>query len=181
MSAPFGWLVLLAPLCAFPEGLTFSLPFPSRFAAGPPRGALGAFRFLLENPRPNLTTCHFHWCDSGELSAVLALGIVAEAKRQGKTFSALLAPITGRYCASGEVNIRGVDDRPAAVARVEAAVTRLLGAPERRIDFDGVRLDWADAWFGVRPSNTEPILRLAGEARTPAQLEAMLVAAKAAI
>ena len=123
----------------------------------------------------------FHWCDSGELSAVLALGIVAEAKRQGKTFSALLAPITGRYCASGEVNIRGVDDRPAAVARVEAAVTRLLGAPERRIDFDGVRLDWADAWFGVRPSNTEPILRLACEARTPAQLEAMLAAAKAAL
>ncbi len=58
MSAPFGWLVLLAPLCAFSEGLTLSLPFPSRFAAGPPRGALGAFRFLLENPRPNLTTCH---------------------------------------------------------------------------------------------------------------------------
>ena len=33
-------------------------PFSFRFAAGPPRGGLGAFRFLLENSRPNLTTCH---------------------------------------------------------------------------------------------------------------------------
>ncbi len=123
----------------------------------------------------------FHWCDSGELAAVLALGIAAEAKRRGVPFSALLAPIVGRYCSSGEVNLHGVDDRPAAIARVEAAVTRLLGAPERRIDFDGVRLDWAEAWFGVRASNTEPILRLAGEARTPAALEALLAAAKEAV
>ena len=43
MSAPFGWLVLLAPLCAFSEELTLSLPFPSRFAAGPLGGLWGPF------------------------------------------------------------------------------------------------------------------------------------------
>lgn len=123
----------------------------------------------------------FHWCDSGELAAALALRIVAEAKRQGRTFSDLLAPITGRYCASGEVNVHGVEDRPAAIARVEAAVIAHLGRPERRIDFDGVRLDWADGWFGVRASNTEPILRLAGEARTQKALEALIATAKAAV
>lgn len=123
----------------------------------------------------------FHWCDSGELAAVFALALVAEAKRAGRALSDLLAPITGRYCASGEVNVRGVEDRSAAIARVEAAVVAHLGTPERRIDFDGVRLDWAEAWFGVRASNTEPILRLAGEARTPAALEALIAAAKKAV
>lgn len=124
---------------------------------------------------------HFHFCDSGELAALFLLAIVADAKRKGKTFSEILAPITGRYVRSGEVNIHGVEDRSGAIARVEAAVTDLMGAPQQRADFDGVRLDWADAWFGVRASNTEPILRLAGETRSQAQLDALLAAAKAAI
>lgn len=123
----------------------------------------------------------FHWCDSGELAALFLLAIVADAKRQGKTFSQVLEPITGRYVRSGEVNVHDVAGRPAAVARVEAAVTALRGQPQTRADFDGVRLDWADAWFGVRASNTEPILRLAGEARTKADLDALIAAAKAAI
>lgn len=123
---------------------------------------------------------HFHWCDSGELAALFLLAIVADAKRQGKTFSQLLAPIIGRYARSGEVNVHGVGDRPTAVARVEAAVLEMMGAPQNRADFDGVRLDWADAWFGVRASNTEPILRLAGETRDPARLAALIDTAKAA-
>lgn len=124
---------------------------------------------------------HFHWCDSGELAALFILAIVAEAKRQGKSFSQILAPITGRYVSSGEVNIHGVEDRAAAIARVEAAVVQHLGEPLQRADFDGVRLDWADAWFGVRASNTEPILRLAGETHTQASLDALMTAAKNAI
>lgn len=124
---------------------------------------------------------HFHWCDSGELAALFLLSIVADAKRKGLTFSQVLEPITGRYVRSGEVNIHGVNDRPEAIERVEAAVVALMGAPQTRADFDGVRLDWADAWFGVRASNTEPILRLAGEAPTQEVLDAILAAAKAAI
>lgn len=123
----------------------------------------------------------FHWCDSGELAALLALNIVAKAKREGKTISQLLAPVRERYFASGEVNIHGVEDRTGAIAKVEAALLDKLGAPEKRIDFDGVRLDWADRWFGVRASNTEPILRLAGEARSQAELDAMLAIAKEAL
>jgi phosphomannomutase len=123
---------------------------------------------------------HFHWCDSGELAALFLLAIVADAKRQGKTFSQVLSPIINRYVRSGEVNVHGVADRPTAVARVEAAVTALMGPPQTRADFDGVRLDWADAWFGVRASNTEPILRLAGETQDAARLESLIATAKAA-
>jgi phosphomannomutase len=55
-----------------------------------------------------------------------------------------------------------------------------MGAPVTRADFDGVRLDWADAWFGVRASNTEPILRLAGEMRSQEKLDELIAIAKTA-
>ncbi len=121
----------------------------------------------------------FHWNDSGVFAAIDILAIAMDAKLKGETLSTVLAPIANRYVRSGEVNIHDVQDRPAAIARCEAAVTALLGAPVKRIDFDGVRLDWADAWFGVRASNTEPILRLAGEAHSQEKLDAILAAAKA--
>lgn len=123
----------------------------------------------------------FHYCDSGAFAACLALGILARAKAQGASLAGLLEPIISRYVSSGEVNIGGVEDRAAAVAAVEAAITQLKGPPTARIDFDGVRLDWADGWFGVRASNTEPILRLAGEARSAEALEALLTCAKHAL
>ena len=39
--------------------------------------------------------------------------------------------------------------------------------PEALYDFDGYRIEYRDWWFNVRPSNTEPYLRLIVEARTP--------------
>ncbi len=123
---------------------------------------------------------HFHWNDSGVLAGIDILAIAAEAKRLGRTFSEVLAPIANRYQRSGEVNVHDIQDRPAAIARVEQAIRELLGDPLKRIDFDGVRLDWTDAWFGVRASNTEPILRLAGESRSQEQLDRMIAVAKAA-
>ncbi len=122
----------------------------------------------------------FHWNDSGMLAAIDILAIAAGAKVIDKTFSEVLAPIADRYVRSGEVNVHDIQDRPAAIARVEKAILELLGAPIKRIDFDGVRLDWSDAWFGVRASNTEPILRLAGEAQSQAKLDHMIEVAKRA-
>lgn len=124
---------------------------------------------------------HFHWCDSGELAALFILAIAADAKRNGLTFSQILQPITGRYVRSGEVNVHGVADRAGAIARVEAAVTQLMGPPAQRADFDGIRLDWENAWFGVRASNTEPILRLAGETQSQSTLDTLIATAKSAI
>lgn len=122
----------------------------------------------------------FHWCDSGIFAAVHALTLAVQAESIGSTFAELITPITTRYHRSGEVNVHNINNRQAAIERVETAIVNLLGQPETRVDFDGVRLDWNDAWFGVRASNTEPILRLAAEAKDVAKLQIILKTAQSA-
>lgn len=103
----------------------------------------------------------FFCCDSGELAALLVLRALAEAKRRGSSFSALIRPIR-RYANSGEMNFR-ISRKDAAIAAVlKAAET--FGPQQARYDFDGVRIDYGDGWLNVRTSNTEPYLRLIVEA-----------------
>ncbi len=63
-----------------------------------------------------------------------------------------------RYHASGEINST-VEDKGAAIERVAAAHT---GGKQDRLD--GLTVEYGDWWFNVRPSNTEPLLRLNLEA-----------------
>jgi len=109
----------------------------------------------------------FFCCDSGELAALLVLAALAEAKRQGVTFSGLMAPIC-RYANSGEMNYRIVD-KDGAIAAVLAALES-FGAPQARSDMDGERVEYADWWVNIRKSNTEPYLRMIVEARDAALL-----------
>jgi phosphomannomutase len=111
----------------------------------------------------------FFCCDSGELAALVVLGELAAAKRRGQSFRDLLAPIC-RYANSGEVNFT-VSRKAEAMEAVRAAL-QTDAAPQRTLDFDGWRLDYADWWINLRPSNTEPYLRLVMEAATPAILAA---------
>ena len=120
----------------------------------------------------------FHWCDSGELAALVALGEIAAAKERGLTFSQFMAPVA-RYANSGEINFR-IDDKDAAMARTVAAF-EAEAAPSRRLDFDGIRLDFPDWWISLRKSNTEPYLRLIVEARDKPLLADRLAKAKALI
>lgn len=113
----------------------------------------------------------FFCCDSGELAALLVLAALAEAKRQGVGFSALMAPIR-KYANSGERNYR-IQDKDGAIAAVLSALA-VLGPPQARADFDGVRLDYADGWVNIRKSNTEPFLRMIVEARDAATLTGWL-------
>ena len=105
----------------------------------------------------------FHWCDSGELAALVALREIAAAKARGLAFSQFIAPVA-RYANSGEINFR-IDDKDTAMARAVAALVK-EAEPARRLDFDGVRLDYPDWWVSLRKSNTEPYLRLIVEAKT---------------
>jgi len=109
----------------------------------------------------------FYNCDSGELAALIVLGELAAARRQGLTFSQLLAPIRC-YANSGEINYT-VAAKAEAIAAVCAGLT-VAEQPLARHDFDGVRLDFKDWWINIRPSNTEPYLRVVLEARTPVLL-----------
>jgi phosphomannomutase len=109
----------------------------------------------------------FHWCDSGELASLVALGEIADARRRGVALSELVSPID-RYANTGELNFR-IDDKADAMTRLrDHFVSR--AEPDALYDFDGYRIEYRDWWFNVRPSNTEPYLRLIVEARTPEML-----------
>ncbi len=92
--------------------------------------------------------------DSGLIAAVVVLAQLCEA---GQPLSELRTPFE-RYSASGEINTR-VTDQAAAMEQV--ASTYSSCSQER---LDGLSIDCGDFWFNLRPSNTEPLLRLNLEA-----------------
>jgi len=92
--------------------------------------------------------------DSGIIAALVVLETLARA---GVPLSELRRPYE-RYVQSGEVN-RRVDDPAAVLERVAAAHAE---AAQDRLD--GLTVDHGDWWFNLRPSNTEPLLRLNLEA-----------------
>ncbi|HEY6531604.1 MAG TPA: phosphomannomutase/phosphoglucomutase, partial [Acidimicrobiales bacterium] len=97
--------------------------------------------------------------DSGIIAALTVLELVSTA---GVPLSTLRKPYE-RFAASGEINTKVAD--PSAV--IEAVATHYAGSPQDRLDGLTVELtgDTADAWwFNLRPSNTEPLLRLNLEA-----------------
>jgi len=103
-----------------------------------------------------------HYCDSGALALLKVLALVT---REGKPFSQLIAPLR-RYFASGEINSE-VEDKEGKIE--ELAETYADGEALR---LDGLSVAYDDWWFNVRPSNTEPVLRLVVEARSREHMEA---------
>ncbi len=102
----------------------------------------------------------FWFADTGMLAALHVLAALGE---QPGPLSAL-ASGDERYVASGEINST-VTDVAGATARVEAAFARRPGAQVDRLD--GLTVTHTGApmwWFNLRPSNTEPLLRLNAEA-----------------
>ena len=103
---------------------------------------------------PDETPPHFraNWfADNGMIPALLMLEHLGREKRP---LSAILAPMRERYHISGEINSR-VEDVAAALARLEARYR------DGRIHkLDGISVDYDQWHFNVRPSNTEPLLRL---------------------
>jgi phosphomannomutase len=98
--------------------------------------------------------------DSGLIAAVVVLEQLSRADRP---LSEVVAPFI-RYAVSGEIN-RHVDDAKAKIEEISAAF-----ADGRQDRLDGLTVEFDDWWFNVRPSNTEPLLRLNVEARTEALL-----------
>jgi phosphomannomutase len=99
--------------------------------------------------------------DSGLIAGMIALG---ELSRTGVPLSELLQPFR-RYSDSGEINTRVAD----AAAKIEEVAVRFA---DGRIDrLDGLTVEYDDWWCNVRASNTEPLLRLNVEARSPELLE----------
>lgn len=105
----------------------------------------------------------FFYSDSAMIAAQVALHVFAEMKRKGVSVSQLIGQIK-RYANSGEINFT-IEDKKAAMEAVKSVCTA-QETPQKVLDFDGYRVEFADWWFNIRPSNTEPFLRLIMEART---------------
>ena len=101
--------------------------------------------------------------DSGIIAAMVVLELLSRAQT---TLSELRRPYE-RYSDSGEINST-VDDPAAVMARVEQDAVTKGGEIDH---LDGLTVDYPDWWFNLRPSNTEPLLRLNVEALTPEELE----------
>jgi phosphomannomutase len=94
--------------------------------------------------------------DSGLIATMVVLG---EMSRTGKTLSELRAPFE-KYAGSGEINTQ-VKDISVVIERV---TKQFASYPQDHLD--GLTVDCGSWWFNVRPSNTEPLLRLNLEAAT---------------
>jgi phosphomannomutase len=93
----------------------------------------------------------FYCADSGTIPALL---ILEHLSRSGQRLSQLLAPYRERYFISGEINSEVADQQ----AKMEEIAQRYSDAQQERLD--GISIDYEDWHFNVRPSNTEPLLRL---------------------
>src|SRR5439155_8257868 len=87
-----------------------------------------------------------------------ALHVLEVLSEEGKPLSEVLAPLR-RYWNSGEINSEVADKQRA----MRVVAERFAGG---RVDWtDGLTVEYDDWWFNLRPSNTEPLLRLNVEAR----------------
>jgi phosphomannomutase len=105
----------------------------------------------------------FYNADSGTIPALLILELLSKRRT---TLAELLQPLRDRYFISGEINSE-VPDPEAKLAEIKARY-----ADARIGELDGVSVDYDDWHFNVRPSNTEPLLRLNLESLvSPADME----------
>jgi phosphomannomutase len=93
----------------------------------------------------------FYCADSGSIPALLILELLSV---EGRRMSELLAPYRERYFISGEINSTVSDQQ----AKMEEIARAYPDARQSRLD--GISIDYDDWHFNVRPSNTEPLLRL---------------------
>jgi phosphomannomutase len=105
------------------------------------------------------------YADNGFIPALLMLELMSK-KRQ--SLHDLLEPLNRKYFISGEINtkLKSMDEVPAKLDLIAAKF-----ADGHQYKLDGLSVEYDDWHFNVRPSNTEPLLRLNLEATTAAQME----------
>ncbi|HEU5187197.1 MAG TPA: hypothetical protein VFT87_01705, partial [Candidatus Saccharimonadales bacterium] len=111
-------------------------------------------------------TSHFYfkdnfYSDSGLIGALLSMQALAES---GKKMSELAKPYREAYVAIPEESFK-VQDRLGAIEKLRAA----FSDGEQDL-LDGLTVTYENKWFNIRPSNTEPLLRLNVEAKTLEEL-----------
>ncbi|MBZ4017560.1 phosphomannomutase/phosphoglucomutase [Streptomyces purpurogeneiscleroticus] len=114
-------------------------------------------------------SAHYYFRDfwNADTGMLAAMHVLAALGGQQGPLSGLVAQYD-RYAASGEINST-VDDQTGRLAAIKAAYEGREGV--ELDELDGLTVTTADWWFNLRPSNTEPLLRLNVEARDVTTLE----------
>ena len=126
---------------------------------------------------------HFYFaenftCDSGMIAMMSVLSLLTAPQNAGKSLSQLLSKVR-RYHSTGEINFH-VEDKAGMIAELKSHYRA-----GRQDELDGITVEFGDLgqaewwWFNVRPSNTEPLLRMiveASSARLRDQKKAELIA-----
>ncbi len=105
------------------------------------------------------------YADNGFIPALLILELMS---RKDKSLHELLEPLRAKYFISGEINTK-VGSMKAVDEKLDGLAARYSG--EHLYRMDGISVEAADWHFNVRPSNTEPLLRLNLEATTQKMME----------
>jgi len=113
----------------------------------------------------------FYYSDSGILASLYILEVLSGLLGQGIPVSGVIRSINS-YSNSGEINFT-IEDKAGAIKTVVEEITD-SEKPLKSLDFDGIRLEFDDWWFNIRPSNTEPYLRLIAEAKNARLLHSRL-------
>ena len=117
-------------------------------------------------------SAHYYFSDffNADSGMLAALHVLATLGVQDKPLSELKGKYE-RYIASGEINSEVADQAASTKAVVEAFADRTVSSD----DMDGVTVELTGgAWFNVRASNTEPLLRLNAEAATQEEVDAIV-------
>jgi len=101
------------------------------------------------------------YADNGFIPALLILELMS---KKGQSLHQLLEPLRRQYFISGEINTKlpHMDVVPAKLNEIAAKYS-----DGHQYELDGLSVEYPDWHFNVRPSNTEPLLRLNLEAKTP--------------
>jgi phosphomannomutase len=105
------------------------------------------------------------YADNGFIPALLLLELMS---RKGQTLAELLEPLRAKYFISGEINTK-VSSMSVCEEKVAGLALKYQDANVYQMD--GVSVEYPDWHFNVRPSNTEPLLRLNLEGQTPELME----------
>jgi len=105
------------------------------------------------------------YADNGFIPALLMLELMS---RKGLTLHDLLKPLNDKYFISGEINtkLKSMNEVPPRLVAIAAKY-----ADGHQYQLDGLSVEYPDWHFNVRPSNTEPLLRLNLEAKTAALMD----------
>lgn len=106
-----------------------------------------------------------YMADSGLIAAAIALFILSESKQP---LSKLVEKYRKAYVQIPETNFEVADKQAVIDTLAKSFLT------EKQDNLDGLTVNFAYGWFNVRPSNTEPVLRLNAEAQTKEQLDSIV-------